>query len=306
MTRRRRSCLAVPASSAKMLAKAATLDCDQLFMDLEDACAPSHKEAARELVIEALREHDYGDKVCTVRVNDVTSEWAVRDIVEIVTRAGDRLDCLMIPKVEGADHLHFVDHLLNGLEGEVERTRPVGLEVLIETPGGAVALPEIAAATPRLEALIFGVGDYQVSMGIPSFALGVADPEFPGIQWAWTMGAISNHARARGIQAIDGPYVAFADTDGYLQSARRGKALGFVGKWCIHPSQIALAHAAYAPTADELDSARAVLDAYARATAQGIGASVYEGLMIDEASRKLAVAMLAAADADAVGTAPAI
>lgn len=130
-------------------------------------------------------------------------------------------------------------------------------------------------------------------MGVPRFELGVADPEFPGVQWTWTMSTLANNARARGIQAIDGPYVAFHDTDGYLESARRGKALGFVGKWCIHPSQIELAHLAYAPTTEELETARAVLEAYTRATDQGIGAVVFEGLMIDEASRKLAAAMIA-------------
>lgn len=288
----RRSCLAVPGSSPKMLAKADGLACDQVFLDLEDAVAAAEKPAAREHVIEALRSHAYEGKVRTVRINDVTSPWAVRDIVEVVTRAGDRLDCLMIPKVEGADHLHFVDHLLHGLEPEVDRQRPVGLEILIETARGAVAIADVVAASDRIEALIFGVGDYQVSMGIPRFDLGVPDPGYPGVQWHWVMSALANHARARGIQAIDGPYVALHDDAGYLESARRGKALGFAGKWCIHPSQIPLAHEAYAPTAEELDTARGVLDAYARAAEQGVGAAVFDGLMIDEASRKLAVDML--------------
>jgi citrate lyase subunit beta/citryl-CoA lyase len=129
-------------------------------------------------------------------------------------------------------------------------------------------------------------------MGSPRFELGVADPDFPGMQWIATVTALTNHARARGLQAIDGPYVALSDREGYLESARRGKALGCVGKWCVHPSQIELAHEAYAPTADELRTASAVLDAYSRATDAGIGAAVFEGLMIDEASRKLAAAML--------------
>jgi citrate lyase subunit beta / citryl-CoA lyase len=283
-----------------MLAKADGLPCDQLFIDLEDAVAPSAKEVAREHAIEALQSHAYESKICTVRINDVTTPYAVRDIVEIVTRAGERLDCLMIPKVEGADHVHFVHHLLRGLEREVDRHVPIGLEVLVETPRGAVAIREIVTASDRIEALIFGVGDYQVSMGVTGFSLGVADPGFPGVQWTWVMSEIATHARAHHIEAIDGPYVAFHDERGYLESARRGKALGFSGKWCIHPSQIALAHAAYATTPEELRTARAVLEAYERATEQGIGAAVFDGLMIDEATRKLAVDMLTA-DGDAVG-----
>jgi citrate lyase subunit beta / citryl-CoA lyase len=298
---RRRSCLAVPGSSPKMLAKADTLPCDQVFIDLEDACAPSQKVPAREHAIEALRTHAYAGKICTVRVNDVTTPYAVRDIVEIVTRAGDRLDCLMIPKVEGADHVHFVHHLLHGLEHETGRTVPVGLEIIVESQRGAGAVREIVAASDRIEAIVFGVGDYEVSMGIPRFEFGVADPVFPGVKWLWAMSEIANHARAAGVEAIDGPYVAFHDEAGYLESARRGRALGFRGKWCVHPSQIALAHAAYSPTEDELGRARAVLDAYERAAAAGIGAAVFDGFMIDEATRKLAAEMLGAAGAAETG-----
>lgn len=291
--RPRRSCLAVPASSAKMLAKAASLHSDQIFMDLEDAVAPSQKALARRQAAEALESHDYGERICTVRVNEVKSEHVVRDVTEIVTKGGSQLDCLMIPKVEGADHLHFIDHLLACLERETPRERPVSLEVLIENPGGATAIAEIVTASSRLEAVIFGVGDYQVSMGSPRFELGVTDPVFPGVQWHWTMSAIVNHARARSLQAIDGPYVALQDEDGYLESARRGKAMGFVGKWCVHPSQIALAHRAYAPTQADVARAQAVLDAYSRALELGIGAAVFDGLMIDEASRKLAARLIA-------------
>jgi citrate lyase subunit beta/citryl-CoA lyase len=277
-----------------MLAKADGLPCDQIFIDLEDAVAPAQKETAREHAIQALQSHVYEGKICTVRINDVTTPYAVRDIVEIVTRAGERLDCLMIPKVEGADHVHFVHHLLCGLEREVERRVPIGLEILIENPRGAVAIRDIVTASDRIEALIFGVGDYAVSMGIPRFALGVPDPGFPGVQWLWVMSEIANHARAHGVEAIDGPYVALHDEQGYLESARRGRALGFTGKWCIHPDQIEPAHAAYAATEEELRTARAVLAAHVAATERGIGAAVFDGLMIDEAHRKLAVDILTA------------
>jgi citrate lyase subunit beta/citryl-CoA lyase len=280
-----------------MLAKAASLHSDQLFMDLEDAVAPSQKQLARRQAVAALKSHDYAERTCTVRVNDVKSEHVLRDVIEIVSEGGPQLDCLMIPKVEGAEELHFIDHLLDCLERETPRERPIGLEVLIENPGGAAAVAQIVTASPRLEALIFGVGDYQVSMGSPRFELGVADPEFPGVQWHWTMSSIVNHARARGLQAIDGPYVALEDEQGYLASARRGKAIGFLGKWCVHPSQIDLAHRAYAPTATDVARAQSVLDAYGRALELGVGAAVFEGLMIDEASRKLAARLLADHDA---------
>jgi citrate lyase subunit beta/citryl-CoA lyase len=298
--RARRSNLAVPGSSPKMMAKAAALPTDQLFFDLEDAVAPHNKASARSMVVDALNSHDYGTTICAVRINDVTTPFAYRDILEIVGGAGDQLDCLMVPKVSSAADIHFVDRLVTSLEAECPRSRPLGLEVLIESPQGATAVAEIAKASPRIQTLIFGVGDYQISMGISRFDLGRPAPSFP-TQWHWVMSGLANHALAASIQPIDGPYVVLGDRDGYMETARRGKLLGFVGKWCIHPEQIEWANEAYRPTQEELDTANAVLDRYAAATAEGLGATRFDGLMIDEATRKLAQRIV---DAAGDGAAP--
>jgi citrate lyase subunit beta/citryl-CoA lyase len=258
-------------------------------MDLEDAVAPSKKKASRKVVIEALTSLDFGSKLRVVRINDVTTPFAYGDIVELISGAGHNLDCLMIPKVQDASQVHFVDHLMSGLEADLGLVRRIGLELLIESACGAVNLREIATASARTQAIIFGPGDYAVDLHVPRFALGMIDPEYPGHQWHWVMSSIVNHARAVGVQAIDGPYVDFSDQQGYLESARRAKLLGFDGKWCIHPNQIPWATEIFTPTQQEYDYAEGLLQAYEQATRAGIGAAVFDGKLIDEASRKLAV-----------------
>jgi len=277
-----------------MIAKAAASAADEVFIDLEDACAPSEKEPARKLVVEALSSLDFGRKVRVVRVNGVTTPFCYGDIVDVVSGAGANLDCFMIPKVEGASHVHFVDHLLGGLEADLGLERRIGLELLIETAGGAVNLKEIAEACPaRTETLVFGPGDYAADLGVPRLELGMIDLDYPGHQWHWVMSAVAAHARAVGAQAIDGPYVDFHDREGYLESARRAKLLGFDGKWCIHPNQIEWANAEFTPSQDVYEEAERVLEAYAEATAAGRGAAVLDGKMIDEATRKLAEKLVA-------------
>lgn len=287
--RLRRSCLAVPASNRRMIEKAAASDADHVFMDLEDACAPSEKVAARSVVVEALATLDFGGKLRVVRINGVGTRWCHGDVLELVTGAGASLDCLLLPKVEDVSHVHFVDHLLSGLEAELGLERRIGLELLIETTAGMVNLREIATACPaRTEALVFGPGDYAADLGVPRLELGMIDPEYPGHQWHWAMSSIVAHARAAGVQAIDGPYVDFHDREGYLESARRARLLGFDGKWCIHPDQIERANAAFTPTQELYEESERLLTAYAEATAAGRGAAVHEGKMIDEATRRLA------------------
>jgi citrate lyase subunit beta / citryl-CoA lyase len=271
-----------------MVEKAASSAADQVFVDLEDAVAPSEKKAARALVVESLNSLDFGGKVVVVRVNDVTTPFCHGDILELVAGAGAKLDCLMIPKVHDASHVHFVDHLLSGLEDDLGLTRPIGLELQIETPHGAIHLAEIAKASKRTQTIVFGPGDYAVSLGVPQLELGMIDPDYPGHQWHWVMSEVANHARAVGAQAIDGPYVDFKDHDGYRESARRAKLLGFDGKWCIHPNQIEWANDVFTPSGDQYHYAERLLEAYREATDAGRGAVVFDGKMIDEATRKMA------------------
>jgi citrate lyase subunit beta/citryl-CoA lyase len=292
--RLRRSCLAVPGSSEKMLAKAATLAADQVFLDLEDAVSPLEKEPARDKVVDALNTHGYAGKTRVVRVNDVTTRWCLGDVTAVVAGAGRQLDCIMVPKVEDAAQLHFIDHLLTQLEAEHGIEHRIGVEAQIETAGGAMNIREIAAATPRLETLIFGPGDYAANMGVGVLVIGSIDPEYPGDQWHFVLSLIATAARARGLQAIDGPYTDIKDADGYRRMCRRARLVGYDGKWVLHPAQVDVANEEFAPSPQQFEEARRLLDAYRHATeVERRGAVMYEGQMIDEASRKIAEAIVA-------------
>ncbi|MFN2629869.1 MAG: CoA ester lyase [Gaiellaceae bacterium] len=288
--RLRRSCLAVPGSSSKMLTKAAALQADQIFLDLEDAVAPDLKnDGTRRLVVGALRDQLWLARTRAVRINAVGTPWCLDDIVTVVEGAGGALDCLMVPKVESAAQVHFVSLLLDQLEQKQSRERPLGLEIQIESPRGLVEVERIAAASPRIEALIFGPGDYAAAAGIPQLSVGVIEPGYPGDQWHYVLSRILTTARAFGLQAIDGPYAAIRDLEGFAEVARRSRLLGFDGKWALHPDQIAICNETYSPTPEEFERAEQILAAYRLSTEQdGLGAAMFEGEMIDEASRKLA------------------
>ena len=288
----RRSCLAVPASNPRMMEKGAASAADQVFLDLEDACAPKEKKPSRALAVEALLTHDFGATIRVVRVNDVTTPWCYADVVEVVSGAGARLDAIMLPKVEDASHVHFIDHLLGGLERDLGLTRPIGLELQIESPNGAVNLRKISRASSRIQTIIFGPGDYSASLGVAQLDIGMVDDRYPGHQWHWVMSEIANHARAIGVEAIDGPYVDFKDEASYKDAATRAKLLGFDGKWCIHPNQIPWANETFAPSPTEIDAAERIVAAYRQATDEGLGAIAVDGKLVDEASRKIAQSIL--------------
>lgn len=292
-TRLRRSCLAVPGSNPRMMQRAAERGADQLFLDLEDAVAPEEKERARAMVVEALNTHDYGDAVVAVRVNDATTPYMYGDIIALLEGAGGAFDCLMVPKVQHAGQLWFVEHLMNQLETNLELGKRHGWEVQIETGTGAVNMTEIARVSDRIETLIFGPGDYAADMGVPQLDVGALEPEYPGYQWAYIVPQIVNTARSVGIDAIDGPYSDYRDADGFRQMATRAKLLGMDGKWCIHPSQIEPANEIFTPTKEQFEYATGVLEAYREAVAAGAGAATYDGKMIDEASRKMAEKLVA-------------
>ena len=289
VVRPRRSCLSVPGSSPKMLAKAPSLPADEVFFDLEDSVAPGAKEEARANIVQALKEGDFTGKTVVVRINGVPTKWCYRDVIEIVENAGSFLDCLMVPKVEYATDVTFVDDLLRQVEDTVGLERRIGLELQIETATGLTNIDDIAEASDRAETLIFGPADMSASLGLPTVTAGLPMPGYPGDHWHYVLSRILIAARNAGLQAIDGPYLVIKDLDGFREMALRSRALGYDGKWALHPGQIDVLNEVFAPTQDEFDKAEAILEAYAHATdVQLTGAVMFGTEMIDEASRKMA------------------
>src|SRR5881296_1834711 len=271
--RLRRSELATPGSSERMIQKAASSDADLVFLDLEDAVAPPQKETARQLTIEALNSLEWGRKVRAVRINAINTVWVLDDIVQTVERAGENLDVIIVPKVKAPRDVWFVETLLDQLEAKVGLSKRIGLEVLIEEVEALARVDEIAACSPRLEALILGVGDLSASQGV---RMGhISDPalRYPGDIWHYARSRMIVAARANGLDAIDGPYPNYRDDAGYRRDATWGATLGCVGKWCIHPAQIAIANEVFSPTEKEIALARRMCEAYEAAQGGGEGAA---------------------------------
>jgi len=295
--RPRRSCLAVPGSSRKMLDKARILPVDQVFLDLEDAVAPLAKADARANVIAALREGGWGERIRAVRVNDATTPWAYRDVIEVVEGAGAELDCVMLPKVTGPDQVAWLDLTLTQLERALGlAVGAIGIEAQIENAQGVVAVDAIAASSPRLETIIFGPADFMASIGVPSLQVGALRPDYPGDPFHHVLMRLLLAARAHDRQVIDGPYLQVQDVDGFRAAARRSAALGYDGKWVLHPVQIDAANEVYAPSQADYDRAEQILAAYEHATSDAggrIGAVMLGDDMIDEASRTMALGIAA-------------
>jgi malyl-CoA/(S)-citramalyl-CoA lyase len=289
-----RSMLFVPAARPDRVAKAAASDADAVCIDLEDSITADEKASCRANVVAALRDIDFGNRTRIVRVNGMDTPFAHRDIVEVVEGAGDRIDVLMIPKVSSADDLMSADRLLGEIESSRGLGRRIGVEAQIETAAGFVWLREISRATGRLEALVFGPGDYSASMGMPSSSIGALDDaaDYPGHRWHAPMHGIVAHARAAGLRAVDGPFAAFKDADAFERSCRIARSLGFDGKQCIHPTQLAIANRIFSPTSEEIAHAERVARACDDAAAAGRGAATLDGLMIDAASLRMARSVL--------------
>lgn len=291
-SRSRRSVLAVPGSNPRFIEKARGLEVDAFFLDLEDAVAPLEKEAARYTVVAALNEGGWGGKVRTVRVNDTASEWAYRDVITVVEGAGANLDCLVLPKVGDASQVRWLDILLTQIERAVGLDAGrIGIEAQIEDARGLVNVNEIAAASPRLESLVYGPADFMASINMRTLTVGEQPPGYDtGDAYHYVLMRILMAARANGIQAIDGPHLQIRDVEAFTRSARRTAALGFDGKWVLHPGQVAAANEVYAPSQEDYDRAELILDAYEHATAvQRRGAVMLGDEMLDEASRKMAL-----------------
>ncbi|MFL6655281.1 MAG: HpcH/HpaI aldolase/citrate lyase family protein [Sulfurifustis sp.] len=295
-TRLRRSELSTPGSNEKMMAKAAASAADLVFLDLEDSVAPKEKAAARAKIVNALKTLDWGKKTRAVRINNLETEYAYRDIIDVVEQAGEYLDLLIVPKVKTAKDVWWVDVLLTQIETRLGMKKRIGIEVLIEEVEAMINAEEIARASRRLEALIFGPGDYSASQGVDTKNIGDGSDAYPGDIWHYARNKVIIAARAAGIDMVDGPYAAFKNTEGYRRECIRARTLGAVGKWAIHPSQIEIANEAFSPTREQVERARKLAAAYAEAEAAGLGAVNVDGTMVDAASIRILQNTLKKAD----------
>jgi citrate lyase beta subunit len=287
--------LYVPASRPNMIEKAAASDADAVCIDLEDAVTVDEKSGSRANVVRAFRELDFGRKLKAFRINGLDSPFAYRDLIEVVEEVGDRIDVVMMPKAHLPQDVRFVCMLLTQIELARGFTRQIGLEVQIESAKGFLWVREIAEASPRLQALIFGPGDYSATMQMPVANIGELDENdhlYPGHRWHAVMHAVVAAARANGLRAIDGPYAGYRDTSGLERSSRIARVMGFDGKQCIHPSQLSVVNEIFSPSAEEVTRAKAVVDAYEEAAKAGRGAIGKDGKMIDYANIRMAKALL--------------
>jgi citrate lyase subunit beta/citryl-CoA lyase len=295
--RLRRSELSTPGTSDKMMAKAATSEADLVFLDLEDAVAPSQKAGARDPIVAALTGLDWGAKTRAVRVNGVQTEWCHDDLIEIVTGAGAVLDVVIVPKVKAPRDVWFVDTLLTQLEAKLGLpVGRIGLELLIEETEALACVEEIAACSARLEAQILGVGDLSASQGIRAGHIGDAADRYPGDMWHYARNRMIVAARANGLDAVDGPFANFRDADAYRREAGWAATLGAVGKWAIHPSQVPIANEVFAPTQREIAQAKTIVAAVRQAEAAGEGAANLNGVMIDAATARIFETILSRAE----------
>ncbi|HKF91221.1 MAG TPA: CoA ester lyase [Acidimicrobiia bacterium] len=293
----RRSCLSVPGSSDKMLGKAPNLGADMVFLDLEDAVAPLEKEAARDKVVKAINDLDWGDTVLCVRVNAWDTKWTYRDVIHVVENSSERLDEIMLPKVQSAADVQALDMLLTQIEETTGRKSQVGIEPQIETARGLINVEEICAASGRLETIVFGPADFAASTEMPVLTGGVQIAEYPGDHFHYVFSKILMAGRANGLQVIDGPYLKIRELDALRDYAMRTRILGYDGKWALHPDQVKVINEVFTPTQEQFDHAIDLLDAYEKATTEGDpgerkGAVMFGDEMIDEASRKMATKFL--------------
>lgn len=289
--RLRRSVLSVPANREKMLKKAAQLPADVIMLDLEDSVPVPEKDGARDAAVGALRDQSWHGKVRAVRINGMDTPFAYKDLVETVERAGQHLDVIVVPKVNDAAEIRALDLFLTQIEMRMGYPHRIGLEASIETALGMLKVKEIAFSSSRLEALVFGVADYTASLGMKSQGIsghGDAEGFYPGDRFHYALSRMAMAAKAAGLAAIDAPFGDFRDPEGLNHSCTKSAALGYDGKWAIHPDQLALINEAYAPSAEDLERSRRILAAYRGAQKHGRGSVALDGKMIDAASIRVA------------------
>ncbi|NOD84226.1 L-malyl-CoA/beta-methylmalyl-CoA lyase [Ruegeria sp. HKCCD6119] len=300
-----------PGSNTKLFPKMAASAADVINLDLEDSVAPSDKDIARANVIEALNTVDWGNKYMSVRINGLDTPYWYRDVVDVLEQAGDRLDQIMIPKVGCASDVYAVDALATAIERAKGRTKPISFEVIIESAAGIAHVEEIAASSPRLQAMSLGAADFAASMGMQTTGIGGTQENYYMLRegekhwsdpWHWAQAAIVAACRTHGVLPVDGPFGDFSDDEGYIAQAKRSATLGMVGKWAIHPKQIALANQVFTPSDEAVSEAREILAAMEQAKANGEGATVYKGRLVDIASIKQAEVIVAQAELIAAGS----
>jgi citrate lyase subunit beta/citryl-CoA lyase len=274
-----------------MLGKGPSIPADMIFMDLEDSVAPLEKEAARAKVVDAIKNQDWGDRVLCVRINAWDTQWTAYDVMEVVGNAGERLDEVMLPKVQDGAQVVALDLLLSQVEAHAGLPAgQIGIEAQIETARGLINVEEICAASPRLETIIFGPADFAASIEMPVLTGGVQIPEYPGDHFHYVFSKILMAGRANGLQVIDGPFLKIRDQDAFRDYCQRTKVLGYDGKWALHPDQVTILNELFSPTQEQFDRAMDILDAYETATeGDRKGAVMFGDEMIDEASRKMAI-----------------
>lgn len=296
----RRSILSVPGHRANMHVKAAAAAMDVMMLDLEDSCPLDEKAGARAVLVESLQSLDWGSRTLTLRINPVDTAFALRDLVEMIPNVGHRLDTVVVPKVESAGDIAFVDRALSALEAEAGITTPIGIEAIIESAKALRDADAIAAASPRMRCLVFGIADYSASIQMPLTSVsghGEADGVYPGDPLHFVYSRLIMCGKAAGLQVIDAPYGNFRDCEGLVKAARRSRALGFDGKWAIHPDQVEVLNATFAPDEEEVGRARQVIEAYEAAQKEGRGAASIGGSMIDQASLRMARDVMERAEA---------
>ncbi len=286
-----------PGSRPAIFEKMAASEADVINLDLEDSVAPDDKAEARKNIIQAIGDVDWGSKYLSVRINGLDTPYWYRDVIDLLEQAGPRLDQIMIPKVGNAADIYAVDALVTAAETASGREKPISLEVIIESAAGIAHVEEIAAASPRLQAMSLGAADFAASMGMQTTGIGGTQENYYMVRegarfwpdpWHWAQAAIVAACRTHGVLPVDGPFGDFSDDDGFIAQARRSATLGMVGKWAIHPKQIALANEVFTPSEAQVAEAREILAAMEQAKKDGAGATVYKGRLVDIASIKQA------------------
>ena len=286
-----------PGSRTSLFPKMAASAADVINLDLEDSVAPSDKDQARKNIIAATHDVDWGGKTLSVRINALDTPYWYKDVVDLLEQASDQLDQIMIPKVGCAADVYAVDALVTAIETAKSRSKPINLEVIIESAAGISHVEEIASSSQRLVAISLGAADFAASMGMQITGIGGTQENYYMLNegqkywsdpWHWAQVAIVAACRSNGLLPVDGPFGDFSDEEGFRAQARRSATLGMVGKWAIHPKQISLSNEIFTPSKAAVDEAREILGAMELAKSNGDGATVYKGRLVDIASIKQA------------------